>query len=200
MTAARDPITPLQDIVKKAEQIERLIQGMTQEEFLHDERTQLALGMAFIDLGNAHSQLSAENPEAAAMFAQLEDTVGFRNVLAHHYEEVPPATLWKIARDPLPEIGRAAVSMLAELDPEGRHTAADPDATERQRSDREPAACLRAHLARTSVGRAALVPGLGDRPGALFRRPRNRPLRIARSSSALGRSLRRVPNRTCGWR
>ena len=66
MTAARDPIAPLQDIVKKAEQIERLLQGMALEEFLHDERIQLALGMAFIDLGNAHGQLTAVSRRLAA--------------------------------------------------------------------------------------------------------------------------------------
>ncbi len=96
---------------------------MKREEFLHDRKTQLALGMCFIKLGNAFSGLRAGSPELAARFPELEDAVGFRNVLAHNYETVDPAISWKIARETLPEIGRAVASLISESDPGEGHTA-----------------------------------------------------------------------------
>ena len=53
MTAPRDPLTALQDVVGEAEEIAGLVDGLHGDAFLGDRRTQLAVGMCFITPGNA---------------------------------------------------------------------------------------------------------------------------------------------------
>ena len=124
MTAPRDPLTALHDVVGEAEEIAGLVDGLHRDAFLADRRTQLAVGMCFITPGNALNRLESGSPELAARLPELRDAIGFRNILAHDYEAVEPEIVWRIVCDSLPELKRKAVSLISELEvaPSARRT------------------------------------------------------------------------------
>ncbi len=115
MTAPRDPRSPLQDLVDGAEEIAGLLRGFDRDDFLRDRRTQLAVGMCFVNLGAALNRLKADSPELAARIPDLRNAVGFRNILAHAYEEIEPAIVWRIANESLPELEQTARSLISEI-------------------------------------------------------------------------------------
>ncbi len=156
MTAPRDPLTPLQDIVDTAEEIAELLRGFDRYEFLRDRRTQLAVGMSFVNLGASINRLKAGSPKVAARIPGLQGSVDFRNILAHDYEVVPPAIVWRIARDELPELGLTAKSLISEIEPERRNAATAHDA-----SLRDPAV-VRSAPSATEREDTAPAPSLGD--------------------------------------
>ena len=120
MTTRRDPLIPLQDIVDTSEEIAGLIRGLERDDYLRDRKTQLAVGMCFVNLGAALNRLKASSHAVAARIPDLQDNVDLRNILAHDYEVVAPAIVWRVARDELPELGRSAMSLMSEIDSEQR--------------------------------------------------------------------------------
>ena len=126
MTAPRDPLTALQDVVGEAEEIADLVDGLHKDAFLGDRRAQPAVGMCFITLGNARRRLKSSSPELAARLPELRDAIGFRNILAHDYGAVEPEIVWRIACNSLPELKQKAESLISELEaaPDARRTTA----------------------------------------------------------------------------
>ena len=116
MTAPRDPPTALHDVVGEAEEIAGLVDGLHRDAFLGDRRTQLAVGMCFITLGNALNRPKSGSPEPAAKLPELRDAIGFRNIPAHDYEAVEAEIVWRIACGSLPELKRRAESLISELE------------------------------------------------------------------------------------
>ena len=123
MTSTRNPLIPLQDIVDTTEEIAGLLRGFEKDDFLRDRRTQLAVGMCFVNLGAALNRLKGGSHAVAIRIPGLQGNVDLRNILAHDYEVVEQAIVWRVARDELPELGRAAMSLMSELDPETRSPA-----------------------------------------------------------------------------
>ena len=114
-----------------------MLDGLDREEFLHDRKTQRAVGMCFVTLGNAFHDLKIASPKLAGRFSELDDNVDLRNVLAHEYRSVKPATVWQVARDHLPDLEHSVASLISELDPEGRHTLESLYSEADERADRE---------------------------------------------------------------
>ena len=87
MTAPRDPLTALQDVVGEAEEIAGLVDGLHRDAFLADRRTQLAVGMCFITPGAVEPEIvwriACDNlPElrrkAVSLISELEAAPGVR--------------------------------------------------------------------------------------------------------------------------
>ncbi len=137
LTAKRNPLATLHDILEEVEEIREKLDGLDREEFLHDRKTQRAARMCFVTLGNAFHDLKITSPKLAGRFSELDDNVDLRNVLAHECRSAKPATVWKVARDRLPDLEQSVAYLISELDPEGRHTLESLYAQSDERADRD---------------------------------------------------------------
>jgi uncharacterized protein with HEPN domain len=82
------------------------IEGMSQTKFLADKRTQQAVVMRLIVLGEAATKVMDRHPEFAAMQTQVpwRNMRGMRNRIAHGYFEIDLDVVWDTVRIALPEL------------------------------------------------------------------------------------------------
>ena len=85
-------------------------------EFEADRRTRHAVQYCFVIIGEALSRLSRRSPELARRIPELDDTRGFRNVLAHEYDRVEPERIWEAIHDDLPGLELSLKTLLAEIE------------------------------------------------------------------------------------
>ncbi len=121
----RDPLFALQDIADSAEAIANYTAGLDEEAFLADAMRRDAVERRFMAIGEALSRLDRAAPELAARIPMLRKAVGFRNILAHDYDDVDSEIVWSAALHSLPELRRTVESLISELDkasaaPEGK--------------------------------------------------------------------------------
>ena len=95
------------------------IEGMKKGEFLRDERTQHAVAMALLTVGEAvtrilrdHEQFAAEHPEL-----ELHKVKGMRNRIAHGYFELDFDVVWSTANDVLPVFLERVDAVLEKIAP-----------------------------------------------------------------------------------
>lgn len=100
--------------------------------FAADRRTRHAVQYCFVIIGEALNRLSRRSPELARRIPGLDDTRGFRNVLAHEYDRVEPEEIWEAILDDLPGLERALQTLLAEIEQ------AETDERPRRRGDSGP--------------------------------------------------------------
>ncbi len=116
MSTPRDPRALLDDILRAAAGIERVVAGKTLAYYESDEDLQSILERRFTIIGEALKRLERAD---AALFREIpaaRDIIDFRNVLAHGYEVVDPKTVWEAALEDLPKLVAAVVPMLEKLD------------------------------------------------------------------------------------
>jgi uncharacterized protein with HEPN domain len=84
------------------------VEGMVKEDFLEDKRTQQAVIMSLIIIGEAATKLMEGYPE----FTQTHPTVpwhsmhGMRNRIAHGYFDTNLDVVWETVQTALPELLR----------------------------------------------------------------------------------------------
>lgn len=82
------------------------VDGMDEEQFMADLRTQRAVVMSLMIVGEAASRIVSEYPE----FAKTNDTVpwggirGMRNRIAHGYFEIDLSVVWQTVKAELPPL------------------------------------------------------------------------------------------------
>ena len=102
------------DIFRAAIRIQRFISGMTEQDFLSDEKTHAAVQLYLITMGEAVKRLSS------SVFVDAQDIpwqkiARMRDLLVHHYDRVNFATVWNVANDSIPELVERLLSNFPHL-------------------------------------------------------------------------------------
>ena len=104
----------LEDVRYSAAQIEIYIANSTEADYLAQTMLRDAIERRFEIVGEALRQLRAEAPETAARFPHLEAIIGFRNMIAHQYDDLRDAQVWKTARADVPRVRELATRLMQE--------------------------------------------------------------------------------------
>lgn len=104
-------IIVLAQMYESASRATSYIEGMSKADFLEDTRTQEAVAMNLIIIGEGASRMLRLHAEVAADYPQIPwaDIVGMRNRIAHGYSDLDMSVVWDTATDSLARL-IAAVS------------------------------------------------------------------------------------------
>ena len=82
------------------------VDGLDKEDFLTDKRTQQAVILNLIILGEAATKLMDNHPEVIEGHPEIEwrSMRGMRNRIAHGYYEINLDTVWETVSSALPEL------------------------------------------------------------------------------------------------
>jgi uncharacterized protein with HEPN domain len=80
--------------------------GMSFEEFFQDLRTQKAVEMSLVVIGEAAARVLSQHPELARQHADLpwREMRGMRNRMAHGYFEIDLEVVWNTVQTALPAL------------------------------------------------------------------------------------------------
>lgn len=81
-------------------------EGMAQADFIQDRRTQQAVVMSLIVLGEAATKVMDQFPEFAAIHAEIpwRNMRGMRNRIAHGYFDINLEVVWDTVKSALPAL------------------------------------------------------------------------------------------------
>lgn len=101
-----DVFVLLDQILEAARLAAVYVEGMSEDEFLADKRTQQAVAMNLIIIGEAATRLARSYPSFAAAHGDLpwRDMIDMRNRIAHGYVELDFRVVWRTAQIDLPEL------------------------------------------------------------------------------------------------
>ena len=114
----RDIRVQLHDIVAAAGAIRSFITGRTFRDYRQDLMLRSAVERQFEILGEALSRALRADPGLGERLTASRGAIDFRNVVAHEYDALSPATVWDIARHELPALAAEAAAELSRLDAE----------------------------------------------------------------------------------
>ncbi|HEV7671313.1 MAG TPA: HepT-like ribonuclease domain-containing protein [Thermoanaerobaculia bacterium] len=116
MSTQRDPRALLDDILRSAAGIERVLAEKTLVDYQSDEDLQSIVERRFTIIGEALKRLERTDIDLFREIPDARDIVDFRNVLAHGYEVVDHQAVWAAAREDLLRLVAAVTPMLARLE------------------------------------------------------------------------------------
>ena len=96
----------LQDMIEATDKVSAFIAGLTEAQFLADERTQFAVVRALEILGEASKKIPASF-KAARTEIPWREVAGMRDKLVHDYFGVNAEVVWKTATADVPMIAQA---------------------------------------------------------------------------------------------
>ncbi len=101
-----DVFVLLDQILEAARLARSYVDGMTEDGFLADSRTQQAVAMNLIIIGEAATRLKRSYPSFAAAHVDLpwREMINMRNRIAHGYVELDFRIVWRTAQIDLPEL------------------------------------------------------------------------------------------------
>ena len=84
------------------------VEGLSKEEFVDDKRTQQAVIMSLVIIGEAATKIMDRFPEFAAQNTQTpwRNMRGMRNRIAHGYFDINLDVVWETVQVALPELLR----------------------------------------------------------------------------------------------
>lgn len=100
------------DIRQAADLLLRFSQGKTFAEFTADPLLRSAIERQFEVIGEALSQLSKVDPDAASAISEHRRIIAFRNILIHGYAEIDHRLVWGILEGKLPDLHRQVQTLL----------------------------------------------------------------------------------------
>lgn len=88
------------------------VEGLSKEEFVDDKRTQQAVIMSLVIIGEAATKIMDRFPEFAAQNTQTywRSMRGMRNRIAHGYFDINLDVVWETVQVALPELLRVLPS------------------------------------------------------------------------------------------
>jgi uncharacterized protein with HEPN domain len=116
-----DPGLYVERMAKAARDAINFVEGLTENSFLADERTQHAVSMCLIVIGENTKRLIAAAPDAMRGHDDIQwiNMARMRDRIAHGYEDLHMGVIWDTVRDDLPPLVKALETMLlAYPDPE----------------------------------------------------------------------------------
>ena len=112
----RDVRVYLHDVVTAAAAIRSFIDGRSAADYRSDLLLRSAVERQFEILGEALSRALRADPDVAAGIPAVRGAIDFRNVIAHEYDALSPATVWDIARNELPALAKQVADDLERRD------------------------------------------------------------------------------------
>ena len=96
----------LEQMEHAAQEAREFTSGMSYEAFLEDTRTQMAVAMTLIIIGEAVTRLERHYPDLLLDHTEIEwqQIIGMRNRAAHGYLTLDAAVIWKTTQASLPEL------------------------------------------------------------------------------------------------
>lgn len=110
MSAAR--LTEYLDQMRSAaDRAREFVSGMSRDDFIADTRTQMAVGMALVLIGEAAARIVAQHPDFPVDHPEIpwSKIRGMRNLVVHDYYEVELPVIWETVKVSLP-------ALISELD------------------------------------------------------------------------------------
>lgn len=82
------------------------VEGMDESEFLEDGRTQSAVAMQLMVIGESVTRLERENPAFLAGHPEFNwrDMIGMRNRIAHGYWDLDFRVIWRTVKTDAPRL------------------------------------------------------------------------------------------------
>ncbi|MDO8261647.1 MAG: DUF86 domain-containing protein [Gallionella sp.] len=89
------------------------VEGMSKDDFLADKKTQQAVILNIIVIGEAATQIADECPEFAAAHQNVpwKQMRGMRNRMAHGYFEINLDVVWDTVQQSLPDLQQQLLSI-----------------------------------------------------------------------------------------
>ena len=80
--------------------------GMSFEDFRKDKRTEQAVAMSLVIIGESAAKALTNDPNLEAKYSQISwiEIRGMRNRIAHGYNEIEFAVVWDTLKNELPEL------------------------------------------------------------------------------------------------
>lgn len=120
----RGPLDYIEHMQEAAQQACGYVEGMTLDDFLCDKRTQQAVILNLVILGEAATRLLKEHASFLATYPGVPwaSMKGMRNRLAHGYFDIDLQVVWQTVQSSLPALLDALPAVLAAArdDPEPR--------------------------------------------------------------------------------
>lgn len=120
----RGPLDYIEHMQEAAQQACGYVEGMALDDFLRDKRTQQAVILNLVILGEAATRLLKEHASFLAAYPGVPWTSmkGMRNRLAHGYFDIDLQVVWQTVQSSLPALLDALPAVLAAArdDPEPR--------------------------------------------------------------------------------
>lgn len=94
----------LSHMLEAASLAQSYVEGINKTDFLHDKRTQQAVILNIMVIGEAATKLADEYPEFVSKFPQVQwkSMRGMRNRLAHGYFDINLDVVWETVKQALP--------------------------------------------------------------------------------------------------
>lgn len=91
---------------RAAEQARALTEGLTKETFLADVRTQLAVTMSLVLLGEAAARISTKHPDFVRDHPEIpwSKINGMRNLIVQDYDRADLSVIWDTVRSDLADL------------------------------------------------------------------------------------------------
>ena len=102
----------LWDVQQAAARVTRFTTGRSFDDYLADEMLSAAVERQFAIIGEALAALRRIAPEVAAMIPEVEQIIGFRNVLVHAYGDVDSEEVWGTIQNDLPRLQEVVAELL----------------------------------------------------------------------------------------
>ena len=116
----RDVRVYLQDMLAASTAIGEFTSGRTLADYQADLMLRSAVERQFEIFGEALARALRLEPELEARLTASRGAIDFRNVIAHEYDALSPATVWDIARNELPPFAHEVAAELRRADGLGR--------------------------------------------------------------------------------
>lgn len=106
--------TLLAQMHQTADQAAAYIEGMSKDDFLADTKTQDAVIMKILVIGELAGKILDRHPDFAAQHTQIpwQAMKGIRNRMAHGYFELNLDTVWETVATEIPKLFRDLQSLL----------------------------------------------------------------------------------------
>jgi uncharacterized protein with HEPN domain len=111
----RDPRASLAEALGAGENIEAWLDGVTLERYSDDAILRSAVERQFEIVGEALNRALEANASLGERLPEARGVVGFRNRLAHGYDDISSRVVWSIALENLPPLLAKIQRVLKEL-------------------------------------------------------------------------------------
>jgi uncharacterized protein with HEPN domain len=104
----------LEQMLDAAQRAVSYIEGLSKADFLDDRRTQEAVALNLMVIGELATRISKSYGEVASAYPslQLREMQGMRNRIAHGYVKINMVTVWETVESSLPELIKTLPSII----------------------------------------------------------------------------------------
>ena len=101
---ARDRNAAIEDALRAGAAIASFVEGRTMAEYESDLLLSSAVERQFEIVGEAVSRALKVEPELEGRLPEARKAIGFRNVIAHDYDNVAVELVWSTVHESLPDL------------------------------------------------------------------------------------------------